>query len=364
MTPSTTQHAERENRPDPCPSIVVHRNPSTGITLFSRVDARIATSLYVRLDEPSDDVDETVWLRQLGQCAVERIKSTATKREHAFLSLLRTGSSYPVDLWVDATRHTWSQATRIEESFRHLSEDLKATYPGIDLTMEINAASDVSNDLNCDVWHADVPVTRSRLQKQPSETSYIDARNTFFDLVKRGFVFSDSEGHPRTEELVLPEELLDRRMPSLPDGWRCLTIWGAAGTGKTQVALWFAHQLSTTKAAIVAELDTRDCLLKPRDEDGAIGLDILGALKGVLESRFRERSPEPDNPVVRRACADIAEKLLRDPSIPTVFIADNLDSFQKLRDWVKKAVDILPTIPFDIRIISRLPQVSGCRRSR
>ena len=360
MTPSTTDNPEVRNRPDPCPNLVVHQSPSAGTTLFRRVahpesDGSVATSLYVRLGEPPAEIDESKALLQLGQRTVQHIKRTATKREQAFLSLLRPGSRYHVDLWVDATRYTWPTAALIQSGLKHLIEDVKAAFPTVKPTVEINAASDVIQDLNCGFWPADAQPSTSSAGQQIGNMSYIDARNAVFNLLKQGLVFSDAPDPSRTQELRLPDELLKQRTLSfretLPDDWRNLTIRGAAGSGKTNTARWLAHRWAAEKTAVVAELRTHDLPSTQRSDDDTFSFDLFSVLKGVLERRFSERSLEPANPFVRRACADLAVKLLLDRSTPTIFIADNLDSFQELRDRVLKAVRLLHTVPFDVRIV-------------
>ena len=316
----------------------------TGHVLYLRVDGRPAEGHGGRANS-----DHVVY------GASSRFGDVARDNDKAFLSLPRQDGKRSAWLWVDAAAFMWESAAAANECLGRLQEQVQGKYPGLDVVLEINAAKDVVREFDGRCQTVDGGGKETAHTSPLPQIRYVETRDEVYDFVAGGRAFwGGGDSLSGGAQLVVPQRILAKRAAglggALAGDWRCLTIRGPAGVGKTQTARQVVEELCEEHQAIAVELSLSDL-----DEVGASepqDADVVATIVRVLKRRLIVMSAEPGNIAVARACADVAAKVVsRERDRMKLVVADDLDSFRGLREWMRRATDRVAAADLNVRLV-------------
>lgn len=167
---------------------------------------------------------------------------------------------------------------------------------------------------------------------------YADARNNVNRALADGFIFGGLES---PESYSIPEDILRERLQvhldikqCPPSAWTTLPIFGAPGSGKTEIGSLIAKQLAVFQKAIVLICSTPslladvESLRKTNREEGFFSLAKDTCLNsGLLPTKFR------DDESVEALIDSLYELLCSGASRqPVVLVVDDLHARREIRE--------------------------------
>ena len=306
-------------------------------------DGAARVILYLRLDgfehESSETTKQSAYFRDN---VLECIKTALRQNELMFLGLHREGLKPALYLWVDATLLIWSTPEAVDLSLDRLSEGLRKKYPALRPVLEITAAEDVARHLDASYFPGEIESSRhSHSSDSQAAIQYVLTRNHLFELVALGGALWKISERSKTVQLDVPSSILDRRVAeirkSLLAHWTNLTIFGPAGSGKTQLSRNLVSELCKRRGVIAIEVTIEEVTQNStrtfveRSEGSPID-----ALRAVLSARLTERCQETVKTCISRACDDVARLAIRDDEFVVIVLCDDLDSYAELREWLRR----------------------------
>lgn len=343
-------------------TIIVRPSSARGTTLCPDAHAegteggdRTSEILYLRVDRPSSEgqgelaISEHVLYGSLTQ-----FDKVAGDNHKAFLSLPRQNRS--AWLWVDASVVKWKRASVVNECLDRLQERVRGKYPGLDVVLEINAAKDVVQEFEGKCVTAQGVGEKTAQTNTLPEILYVETRDKVYDFVSVGRAFWCGAERSSGTQLLVPHKILTRRAAGLAGAlagdWCCLTIRGPAGVGKTQTARQIVEQFCNQRQAIAVELSASDlgemATTLPQGEE----LDVLAKIVEVLKRRLTTMNADQGNVAVTQACADVAAKvIIGERDRIKLVVADDLDSFRELRQWMQRATDQVAAPDMNVNLV-------------